>query len=406
MGSHVFAGLRGTGDFGDDERPKSFREMILWLNPNGRSPLTALMSKMRSERVTDPEFSWWEESLTLVRVETDAEANDSATTISLDSGALQLVRGDVLLVEKDDDTDYTNEIVEVSETPSGDGEIAVSRGVADTTAATIPSGAFLTRIGTSFAEGTGSPDVSQRNPKKQHNFCQIFKTAYELTETVKETTFRTGDAKQNDRRRKSFDHAVSMELAWLYGRAYETTGDNGKPKRYTGGLRQFIRTNNKVFDPSATSGKSEVTEDNFLDFVHKVFDHEGDNGGSDERLVLAGNEALNTLNKLARDSNSTRINFDGIVETYGMRLQRWIVPQGAFYVRTHPLLNTHGRYSSSMFIVDPANLVYRYLRDTKDQQGIQANDEDVEKGQWLTECGMELHHEKTMAFIGRFKKNG
>ncbi len=24
------AGLRGTGDFGTDERPKSFREYILW----------------------------------------------------------------------------------------------------------------------------------------------------------------------------------------------------------------------------------------------------------------------------------------------------------------------------------------------------------------------------------------
>ena len=54
----AFAGLRGTGDWGTDERPKNFREMILWRDPNGQTPLTALMSKMRSEATDDPEFSW------------------------------------------------------------------------------------------------------------------------------------------------------------------------------------------------------------------------------------------------------------------------------------------------------------------------------------------------------------
>jgi hypothetical protein len=34
-----FAGVRATDDWGTDERPKSFRETILFLNPNGKSPL-------------------------------------------------------------------------------------------------------------------------------------------------------------------------------------------------------------------------------------------------------------------------------------------------------------------------------------------------------------------------------
>jgi hypothetical protein len=36
------AGLRGTGDFGTDERPKGFREGILFFNPNGEAPIFAL----------------------------------------------------------------------------------------------------------------------------------------------------------------------------------------------------------------------------------------------------------------------------------------------------------------------------------------------------------------------------
>ena len=57
-----FAGLRGTGSFGTDERPKNFREMILWLNPNGSAPLYALTSKAKTETVDDPEFAWWRKS--------------------------------------------------------------------------------------------------------------------------------------------------------------------------------------------------------------------------------------------------------------------------------------------------------------------------------------------------------
>lgn len=52
------AGLRGTGDWGTDERPKNFREYILWRRPNGMAPLTALLSKMKSEKSNDPEFAW------------------------------------------------------------------------------------------------------------------------------------------------------------------------------------------------------------------------------------------------------------------------------------------------------------------------------------------------------------
>jgi hypothetical protein len=43
------AGLRGTGDWGTDERPKSFHEGILRFNPNGTAPIFALSSRQRNE---------------------------------------------------------------------------------------------------------------------------------------------------------------------------------------------------------------------------------------------------------------------------------------------------------------------------------------------------------------------
>jgi hypothetical protein len=54
-----FAGMRGTGDWVTDQRPKSWREMLLRLYPNGEMPLTAISSKLKQEKVDDPEFNWW-----------------------------------------------------------------------------------------------------------------------------------------------------------------------------------------------------------------------------------------------------------------------------------------------------------------------------------------------------------
>jgi len=388
----AFIGLRGSGNFGTDERPKNFRELILWLSPNGTAPLTALMSKMTTDKLTDPEYNWWEEEQNSVRILLSASALVGATSVVTLAGALNLVKGDVLLHEANDSG--IGEIVEVSADPTVDTGFSITRGASGTTAVAFSSGDYLTKVGNVFAEGTNSPSASNRNPTKKSNFAQIFKTAYELTGTTLETTFRTGDPLKNDKKRKMFDHSAAMEFAFLFGQAFETTGANGKPKRTTGGLNSFITTNRKIF----ASGDV-LTEDKFIDAISPVFDYEG-NGIGNERLVFAGNGALTALNKLARNSASTRVNFDGTIKAYGMELQRWILPQGTVFVKTHPLMNTHGRFKNSMFVVNPAGIRYRPLRDTKMMDNIQAPDADVKKGQWLTEAGIEVQHEKTMAYIG------
>jgi len=387
------AGLRGTLDWATDERPKNFREMILWRNPNGSAPLTALMSKMKSESVDDPEFNWWEEELNAVRVTMDTTgASATSTAFGLVSGGLDLVAGDLLMVEKTEAATYDNELVEVS-TVTSDTAIVVKRARAGTTGAVTGVSANITKIGNVYEEGSLSPDTTTRNPTKKTNYCQIFKTAYSITNTAKGTRTRTGDPLKNDKKRKMFDHSTAMEFAWMFGVPYEDTSGT-KPKRYTGGLRNFITTNSKIYTTSPT-------EDTFLDDTYKVFDYDAGTAGN-ERIVFAGNGFLNNLNKLARNSSSTRINFDGSIKAYGMQLQRWILPQGTLYVRTHPLMNTHAKYTNSAFIIDPSALVYRHMRDTKMQDNIQANDADNQKGQWLTEAGLEIRHEKTMAYLGNF----
>ena len=403
-------GMRGTGDWGTDERPKNFREMILWRNPNGTALLTALMAKMRKETTDDPEYAWWEEELNPVRLQVTTAVTTGQAAIAIDSGNAQdLVVGDLLLVETAEDVAYSREIIQVA-TISTATAFTSTRGVAGTTPATIADDTFLTRIGNAFEEGSDAPDASTRNPTKFYSYTQIFKIAYRITNTAQETRARTGDPLKNDKKRKMFDLSAMMEYAFLFGKRYEDlTGT--KPKRFMGGLMYFLA---QAYAAGATHcmkiWTTTPTEDTFLDAIYKVWDYDTEGGaGSTDRLILCGNGALNRLNKIARSSSGSRINHGEVVKLYGMNLTRYIFPQGAVYVKTHPLMNVHPYYTDSMFILNPAGFTYRPLRnrDVKPDEGpggkgIQTNGKDEFKGQWIGEVGFEPHHLKTMTYQGKF----
>lgn len=395
------AGLRGTGDWGTDERPKNFRESILWRSPNGQAPLTALMARMRSEATDDPEFAWWEEELNALRLTINYSTGYTTTATSMVvtsnvTGAKDAVAGDLFLLEKTLLTTYDNEILQVASI-TDDNTVVFTRGFGGTTPATISDGDSLTKIGNVFSEGATSPTAASRNPTKMYNYAQIFKTAYEITNTAKKTRTRTGDPVKNDKKRKMFDHSVALEMAALFGKRYEGVGANGKPLRTSGGLLYFL---SQYASSMITVFATTPTETTFTNAVYKVFDY--DSGAGDERIVFAGNGALNSLNRLAATQSRTRVNFDGIVEVYGMKLQRWVLPQGVLYVKSHPLFNTHARFSNDMAIIDPTAIRYRPFRDTTFQDNIQANDADETKGQWLTEAGYEFEHLKTMGWLSNF----
>lgn len=392
-----FAGLRGTGSFGTDERPKNFREMILWLNPNGSAPIFALTSRgRRAEPVNDPEFSWWEEKLSLVRVQVTAGLAAASTAVTLASGGYCLQVGDVLQVEKAEAATIDNEEVKVTAINS-DTSIVVQRGVAGTSAAGVGTSTYLTRIGSAFAEGSRAPDPSNANPVKNTNYTEIFKETIGASRTALATRYRTGDSWVNDKKRKAFAHAANIEMRLLYGQAYEDVSGS-QPVRYTGGLRQYITTNSKVYTTTPTMG-------DFTDFLGPIFDAVKDTDAGNERIVFAGNGALGSFNNLVIGANGVRINYDGTVQNaYGMALTRYITPFGTFAIRSHPLLSQHPLYRYSMFIVDPTGIIWRPLTggDTQFKDNIQLPDEDARRAQWLTEGGFEIQHESTMGYIGNF----
>ena len=169
------------------------------------------------------------------------------------------------------------------------------------------------------------------------------------------------------------------------------------PLRYTGGLRSFITSNRTIFAVTPTV-------DTFMDAISPVFNYEA-GGAGNERIIYGGNGALNMLNKLARSAGESRFTYDGVLSLYGQKLVKWVIPTGTLALKSHPLFNVHPEHQYLMFVVNPMGVIYRPLRnrDTKLQKNIQPPDADYIKDQWLTEMGLEVHFERTFAYIGNFK---
>lgn len=401
------AGLRGTGDWGTDERPKSFREGILRFNPNGTAPIFALSSKAKKRNVTDPEFAWWAEGNVLIRLQVNGAlaAGDSlvtvnsldptATTLGANLGtATNLKPGDILLVEPAADaTTFTNELIEVDDVLS-DTQFTARRGAGGTTAATIANAGFLTVISSAYAEGTGVPRSVSRNPIKFSNFIQIFKDTYELTGTADKTVTRTNNNYSEDKKRKMFKHSQDIEWSILLGRAAETTGDNGKPKRFMGGIRSFLPSTNVTVFGAA------VTPSTFLDSLAPVFDF--DTGAGDTRMMFAGNQALIELSKIF--AGEVLYNVNNVVKVYGMDFQEFILPNGRVLIKSHPLLSRHGLYKKAGFVIDFDALSYVTMSgrpDGRAKDDVQADDEDVRRGYWQTDCSLEVDYGGlTCAYLG------
>ena len=410
------AGLRGTGNWGTDERPKNFRDTIQWMQPNADTPIFGLTGKAGSMSVDDPEFNFWIETQALMRLQINGALGTGDTTAVVDSvdpsasdmtlnfgTASNLKEGDILMVEpSSDSTTFDPEFVRVREVLSATA-FTIERGVGGSSAAAIGNDAWLLLVGSAYAEGTAAPKAVSRNPTKFNNYTQIFKDSYQITGTANATRARTGDAWSNDKKRKMFDHARSIELALIFGRKSEVAASsaNGLPVRTMGGLLQLIPTSRKTVLTGAVKFDGTSGQD-FLTAVYKVFDYSSPAG--DTRIGFCGNAAMNALQQAASSVSNVRFNENEVLKVYGTNFREFVMPQGRLLMRTHPLLNIQGGiYSKSMLILDFASIKYVYLkgRDTKTYDDVQAKDEDVRRGFVQTECSLMLDRAGlTCAYVG------
>ena len=415
-----FLGMRGSGDFTvTGQRPKNWREMILYLYPNGSAPLTAILSKMGSEKVDDPEFNWYTKTLstqagTITGVYTNAAlsaAYAGATAVAGDTLYVKMSEADAkefrighqILLRKSDSVAVDKNAKVTARTLAGASSyLTILLLEADnTTGDDISDATRCLVIGNINAEGAGMPDAISYDPVKISNLTQIFRTPLDITRTAKRTRLRTGDAYKEAKREALEYHSIEMEKAFLWGIMTERTGANGKPERTTAGLIPTIKqyAPNNVVDfrtwSTANHGADDWIEngagEDFIDTQLEVLFRYGNR----QKLALCGSGALLGINKLVK--NRSDFTFTSETKDYGIQVVSWKTPFGEINLMTHPLFSFESSNRNSMVIFEPANLKFRYIDDTTfyadgEKQNTGPNRVDGTKEEFLTEAGLEFHH--------------
>ena len=380
--SGVVLGMRGTGDWSTAQRPTNFREEILLQFPNSPVGLTAMMSKMKVETTDDPKYTIFTKTLPTQRVLVNGSQTSGDTTIEL-SGTLPakvLKKGHSLINER------TLEVVWVTSDPSGAfTSVEVQRGKGSTAAAMNDADGLLV-VGSHHQEGAQIPTSISYDPAEIVNFTQIFRTAVFLTNTARATNLRTG-SDMLERQRETLEiHAIEREMAYIFGTGVEDTS-GAQPERTTKGFIALVTTNVTDF-----AGSFDI--DTWETFLEDVFED-----GSSEKVLLAGNTALTTINKVARIHGE--IQMMPTTETYGLLLSRYRTPYGFLQILQHPLFSKNATFNSWGIVLDTQYLVDRILsgngvnRDTNYFENRQAPGDDATKDEWLSETGLELQFETT-----------
>lgn len=389
-------GMRDTMNFAANERPENWRQMIAYLYPNGKTPLTALTGAMKESSTDDPVFHWWEKALDDRRLalgqNLDAPAAGTVQTITLAAGsnAITFVQNDNLLIEE------TDEQVRVYADPTSNLAITVVRGANSTTPVAVTyAGAGVNpnmlAIGSAFEEGSLAPTGANYDPNERYNYTQIFRRTSEITGTASKTKLRTVQAVKEQRRELLEYFGVDMERAFWLG--IRSTGTlNGKPRRTTAGVyNQMSAGNIYQFVGGA------VDMDTLETRMEIIFRE-----GSNEKVAFCGNKALSAINTAVRKNSAYQ--WTTGEKVYGMTVNRLVCPHGTIIFKTHPLFTqvsggtTAGTPYYAMntwaFILDMAEIEYRYMkeRDVKYEGDLQAVGQDGLKFGYIGECGIELHH--------------
>jgi len=384
-------GLRGTGEFGVDVRPKNYRELYTLLEPNGSAPLNALLAMGGSQSTDDPEYKNFRDELPdRTMVTGAAEATTSGANITLTAGDENkfAIRGAIVINSR------TGEVMHVTADTTGTA-MTVTRNIGGT-AFTVNSGDALFIAGYAAQEGAGTPTAVSFDVTVVTNFCQIFRTSFSVTETLRNTRLRTGSKEEENKTKALKMHMSDIERAMFFGRKHETGAATNQPTRFTGGLINSLTNVTDVTTQFASVGGSQaghMTENGFdALLISSIFKY-----GSSSKIAFVGETVAANLQRIAK----ARWQPQSVEGAYGVNLTRYNTFAGDLMVHLHPQFRQIPGMKTAMLIIDFPNLVYRHLdgRDTQILENRQAPGQDMVVHEYLTECGLELTQDKVHSYI-------
>lgn len=426
-------GVRGNLTWVTDQRPKNFREQLLFLFPNGDAPLTAIASKLAQEALREYEFNWWSKALPLQSGVTAGIFEDALLADPYDAGddyalgttahaqvtaalAKEFRPGHLCLIRNS--AQSTNDLhAKVTNVALNGASSVITFRLLEADGAShmaddMSTATDIVIYGNSNPQGgTISQPVSYQMTKLT-NFTQIWRTPLAMTRTARMTKLRGPDQYREMKREALQMHGVEMEKSWLWGIPTEVVGDNGEPETTTGGLFFFIRqhASDHVFDYKTDTGLAfagktwkQAGEDWLDEKLEVIFRY-----GAHDRLAYVGSGALLGIQQIAKLSGQMTITQGQ--GAFGTKITTWVTPFGNIHMQRHPLFSYESTTRHRMLILTPENLRERYVTQThfkKDDSEKKAGQigYDGIKEEFLTESGLEVWHPHTHADFDGIGKN-
>ena len=411
----------------------NFSDRVAELAPE-ESPFFVYLSKVAKVPTDDPQFRFLEDRTKISMTDRSfvldgshsIPAAGSSITYTVEESAGSetsvdfLIKGMVFAVGYTESNSPETIIVRIESAPVDNGSDTSFVGKTISAIDGAETGADATKcqvIGTSYAEGSGAPDVFSEELETDSGLTQIFKTACEMSNTARATRYRGyADEFQRIWNNKLREHKVDIERAMLFGQQATVGGI-----QYTEGIcGHVIKNGTAVVNDAAlsysagapyfrSSTASELTYDRLLSDFEVVYDPA--RGGTDAKLALASMPVLTFFNKLGADAflnktlnvgtstdvndvSNLRYNLAEKQGSYGHRILSVDTIHGTMNLVKEPLFR--GFSSGFLMMVDLDHVAYRPLvgngvnRDTQIMTNVQSADEDLRKDMIMTEAGLEV----------------
>lgn len=330
------------------ERLDSFNSKLFRSQLAGTAPIFALSSGSAQFQLTSKIHYWFMKQPYSSKLIASAAANNSATSITVDKGAV-VEPSSVIMNTK------TNEYMFVSAV-SGN-TLTVVRGFAESAAAAVTQNDELLYLGTAKKEGSLAPNPKYRRGVPRMNYSQIFRNGWGTTRTAEYIKFITGNKATENKEDAVSMHAQDIEMALLLGRKSLNQVDGSEVLSTMDGLMSIVKNN--------TALVAAATLDSIQEWMYSNFETCPE-GVPNERVVMTSLNVLYILNKLIRDAGSSYYPIGTATKVYGLDVYALQLPgMQEVKILAHPLFSQTESLSKSMLIYHPGLIKIGYMTDAE-----------------------------------------
>lgn len=330
------------------ERLDSFNSKLFRSQLAGTAPIFALSSGSAQFQLTSKIHYWFMKQPYSSKLIASAAANNSATSITVDKGAV-VEPSSVIMNTK------TNEYMFVSAV-SGN-TLTVVRGFAESTAAAVTQNDELLYLGTAKKEGSLAPNPKYRRGVPRMNYSQIFRNGWGTTRTAEYIKFITGNKATENKEDAVSMHAQDIEMALLLGRKSLNQVDSSEVLSTMDGLMSIVKNN--------TALAAAATLDSIQEWMYSNFETCPE-GVPNERVVMTSLNVLYILNKLIREAGGSYYPIGTATKVYGLDVYALQLPgMQEVKILAHPLFSQTESLSKSMLIYHPGLIKIGYMTDAE-----------------------------------------